>query len=80
MTAGVGLYSFHADILSKTFAHIGFEHGSPSIDTEGPCLYIQPQLVFDALTPQLPSKVVAMRIIIHYLIAIVVLTIYGGQV
>jgi len=80
LTVGVGLYSFHADILSKAFAHIRFEHGSPSIDTEDPCLYIQPHRIFDALTPQLPNKVVAMRVIIHYLFAVLILTVYGGQV
>jgi hypothetical protein len=74
------LYSFHADILSKAFTRIGFGHGSPSIDTEGPCLYIQPQPVSGSLAPHLPKKVAAMRIVIHYLIAVVILTVYGGQV
>jgi hypothetical protein len=34
----------------------------------------------DLLTPQLPNKVASMRILIHYLIAVVILTVYGGQV
>jgi hypothetical protein len=54
--------------------------GRPSIDTGGAGLYIRRQPVFDALTLQLPNKVAAMRIVIHYLFAVVILTVYGGQV
>jgi hypothetical protein len=65
--------------LSKAFTRIGFNRGSPSVDTEGPCLTIQAQPFYD-LTPQPPDQVAAMRITIHYLTAVVILTIYGGQV
>jgi hypothetical protein len=65
--------------LSKAIARVESGHPSPDLTPQTHVFIFKP-MGFRRPDTSTPDKVVAMRIALHYLIAVALLTIYGGQV